>query len=280
MKNIILTFLLLIIILPASAQNLSKKKLGFVPYTDPDFTEEEYKESVYKHLYEAALRIFINTQRFIILDRGSFNILKIEKEFQKGDDLVNSELIAQGRILAAQILAIAKITTLSVSLNEDGKTYTTYIVCEFKQIDVETGKAINALQLQGSSKDIGGRNPASAGESISRAVKKMEKDLEKWVKENFPLAMKVLEINEDTKSLIAEGGRESGLSKSYKLRVIKMKMVNGKKFIETIGKLSFSDEGVGEETTKLLIPNEAEWYKFLNLWKEDKTSILVFEDNR
>lgn len=280
MKKIILTLLLFTTIFSISAQNLSKKKLGFVPYTDPDFTEEEYKEAVYKNLYEAALRTFINTQRFIILDRGSFNILKIEKEFQKGDDLVNSEIIAQGKILAAQILAIAKITTLSVSLNEDGKTYTTFIVCEFKQIDVESGKAVNALQLQGSSNDIVGKKAVSAEESISRAVKKMEKDLEKWVKENFPLAMKVLDINEESKSLIVEGGRESGLTKTYKLRVVKMKMLNGKKFVETIGKLSFSEEGIGEEATKLLIPNEVEWYKFLNLWKEDKANILVFEDNR
>lgn len=266
--------------LSLSAQTVAKKKLGFVPYTDPDFAEAEYREAVYKNLYEAALRIFINTQRFIVLDRGSFDVLKIEKEFQKGDDLINSEIIEQGKILAAQILAVAKITNLSVSLNEDAKTYTAFIVCEFKQIEVETGKAVSALQLQGTSSEMVGKKPMTPEEAISRAVKRMESSLEKWVRENFPLTMKILDINESEMALIAEGGRQTGLTKDYKLRVVKIKMLNDKKYVETIAKLSFSDESLGEETTKLRITNEEEWKKFLALWKQDKSSLLVFEDNR
>ncbi len=280
MKKLVLFLTLLICGFSLSAQSITKKKLGFVPYTDPDFAEEEYREAVYKNLYETALRIFINTQRFIILDRESFDVIKIEKEFQKGEDLINSEIIEQGKILAAQILAIAKITTLSVSLNEDGKTYTSFIVCEFKQIDVETGKAVNALQLQGSSADMLGKKPTTAQEAISRSVKKMENDLEKWVRENFPLAMKVLEVQESDMSLIVEGGRETGLTKQYKLRAVKLKMVDGRKYVETLAKVSFSSEGLGEEATKLLIKDEVEWKKFLAVWKTDKTSVLVFEDNR
>ena len=281
MKKLLLFLTLSICCLSLTAQSISKKKLGFVPYTDPDFAEEEYREAVYKNLYETALRIFINTQRFIILDRESFDIIKIEKEFQKGEDLINSEIIEQGKILAAQILAIAKITTLSVSLNEDGKTYTAFIVCEFKQIDVETGKAVNALQLQGSSAEMMiGKKPTTAQEAISRAVKKMENDLEKWVRENFPLAMKVLEVQESDMSLIVEGGRETGLTKQYKLRAVKMKMVNGRKYVETLAKVTFSSEGLGEEATKLIIKDEADWKTFLAVWKADKTSVLVFEDNR
>lgn len=280
MKQSLLILILSMVILSLSAQTITKKKLGFVPYTDPDFAEAEYREAVYKNLYEAALRIFINTQRFIVLDRGSFDVLKIEKEFQKGEDLINSDLIEQGRILAAQIIAVAKITTLSVTLNEDAKTYSAFVVSEFKQIDVETGKALSALQLQGSSAETIGKKPPTPEEAISRAVKKMEGSLEKWVKESFPLAMKILDVNEADMGIIAEGGRETGLTKDYKLRVVKLKMLNERRYAETVAKLSFSDEGLGEETTKLRITNEEEWRKFLAMWKQDKSSLLVFEDNR
>lgn len=280
MRYYLLLFCLAITIPSIHAQTVTKKRLGFVPYTDPDFAEPEYREAVYKNMYESALRIFINTQRFIILDRGSFNVLKIEKEFQQGEDLVNSEIIEQGKILAAQILAVAKITTLSVELNDDGNTYTAFIVCEFKQIDVETGKAVAALQLQGGTNEVIGKKPGTAQEAIAKAVKKMEKDLEKWVRENFPLAMNILDVNEGESYLVAEGGRETGLNKQYKLRAVQVKMVEGKKVVKTLGKLSFTKEGLGEETTKFLISDKEEWAAFLTVWKSDRKSVLVFEDNR
>lgn len=262
------------------AQSVSKKRLGFVPYTDPDFAEAEYREIVYKTMYESALRIFINTQRFVILDRGSFNILKLEKDFQKGEDLINSEIIAQGKILAAEILGIAKITNLSVELNGDGKTYSAFIVCEFKQVDVESGKAVSALQLEGSTKDLIGKKPTTAEEAISRSIKKMEKDLEKWVREKFPLAMNILEVNEEELYLVAEGGNQTGLTRAYKLRAVKVKTIEGKKVATTLGKLTLTSEGLGEETTRYTINDKLEWQNFLAAWKSDPSSILVFEDNR
>lgn len=280
MRYFILLFCLGVLMPAVWGQTVMKKKLGFVPYTDPDFAEAEYREAVYKSMYESALRIFINTQRFIILDRGSFNILKIEKEFQKGDDLINSEIIQQGKILAAEILAVAKITTLSVELNDDAKSYSAFIICEFKQIDVESGKAVAALQLQGSSSDLIGKKPASADEAIARAVKKMEKDLENWVRQSFPLAMNVLDVVESDMTLIVEGGRETGLDKQYKLRAVQVRMVGGKKSATTLAKLEFSREGLGEESTKFIISDKAEWAAFLAAWKADRTAVLVFEDNR
>lgn len=280
MRYSILLLLVLFLHSFTSGQTVVKKRLGFVPYTDPDFADEEYRESVYKNMYDSALRIFINTQRFIILDRGSFNVLKIEKDFQKGDDLINSEIIKQGKVLAAEILAVAKITTLSVDLNSDGKTYSAFIVCEFKQIDVESGRAVAALQLQGSSSEMIGKKPSSADEAIVKAVKKMEKDLEKWVRESFPLAMNVLSVDEVKMELTAEGGRETGLSKLNKLRAVRVQLVGGKKVVTTLARLAFTKESLGEETTKLIISDKLEWEAFRSAWKANPSEILVFEDNR
>lgn len=108
--------LLSLIFLPLLLSAQVKKKIGFIPYTDPENAEEELRELAYKNIYDAALRVFVNTQRFEVLDRGSFNIIKIEKEFQKGEDLANVEIIEQGKIAAAELLAVAKLTTFTVNL--------------------------------------------------------------------------------------------------------------------------------------------------------------------
>ena len=53
-KNIVTLFFLMAICACANAQNVMKKKIGFIPYTDPEFAEAEYRELAYKNIYDAA----------------------------------------------------------------------------------------------------------------------------------------------------------------------------------------------------------------------------------
>jgi hypothetical protein len=284
MKKTLFLLMLLGMTLNAEAQ---RKRLGFIPVADPNSENAEYRELAYNNIYETAQRIFVNTQRFDVIDRGSFNIVKIEKEFQQGDDLINSEIISQGKVLAAKILAVAKITTLVVSESADGKGYSAYITAEFKQIDVESGKTVNALQLKGESKDSGGeglfggegKRIKSPDETINRAVKQMEHDLERWVSENFPLSLPVLEVKDAEMTVIAEGGRDIGLSPRSKLRVVKVTIYpSGKRLFETLALVKLEKNDLGQDVTKVKVASKANWDKISQVAKDNIKGLMVTED--
>jgi hypothetical protein len=282
-----LNTLLLFLALPyfLLSQNVIKKQIGFIPYTDPANAEEENRELAYRNIYDAALRVFINTQRFEVLDRSSFNVLKIEKEFQKGEDLANSEIISQGKIVAAQLIAVAKITTLTITEADDGKGYSVYLTAEFKQIDVQSGEALNAFQLKSEIIDkqetMGIANKkriSTEEEAISRAVILMEKDLEKWIKRTFPMILKVMGTESDM-SIVVEGGHDIGLSDNFRMKAIKLKVFpNGKKLTTSIGKLEFTKDGVGEEVTILRFISKTDWDAFIKAWGTDQENLYVTED--
>lgn len=274
-----------ILCLPILAQAQVKKKIGFIPYTAPENADKKYRELTYKNIYDAALRVFVNTQRFDVLDRGSFDIIKIEKEFQKGEDLANVEIVDQGRISAAELLAVAKLSTFTITETDDGNGYSVFITAEFKQLDVETGRATNAYQLRAEAKD---RQSNVFGESknristieqaISMAVQKMEQDLEKWIKRQFPMILKVIEKVDAEKALIVEGGVDVGLNEKHNMKAITLTIIKDKKLIKTIGKLNFTKEGVGEELTTLVMNSKKDWQNFIKLWKTDPEKIYVTED--
>jgi len=268
--------------------NAVKKNIGFIPYTDPSNADKKYRELTYKNIYDAALRVFVNTQRFTVLDRGSFDIIKIEKEFQKGEDLANSEIISQGRVSAAELLAVAKISTFTITESDDGDGYSVYISAEFKQLDVKTGEATMAYQLVAEAKDkqggdvqiIKNKRIPTIEEAISIAVRKMEDDLARWIKGQWPLILKIIDVEDKKQRVVIEGGKDVGLSKSHKMKAVTLKVYEktGKKLIDTIGKLNYTREGIGEELTPLKMSSKKDWESFLKLWNENPDRIYVTED--
>ena len=196
MKQSIFTILLCLLLCDLQAQN-TKQKIGFIPYADPSsIGDEGYREMAYEYLYEVATRIFINTQRFDVLDRGKFDIVKLEKEITKGDDFINSEIVAQGNALATDAIVVAKVTALSVSESEieEGESvndvgWSAFFTVELKQLDVETTKALGAVQLVGEHKDGGSiltGDAKSPEQAISKAITKIERDLRAWINKKFP----------------------------------------------------------------------------------------------
>ena len=271
---------------------LPKQKLGFIPYSDPSADKYGYRQMAYENLYEAATRIFINTQRFDVLDRSKFNVLKLEKNFTKGDDFINSEIVAQGKALAAEVLAVAKVTALSVTESADKKGWSAFFTVEFKQIDVETSKALNAVQLKGEYQDeisimsmpgktVANPNRARSPEqAISKVVTKMEAALNKWIRDNFPIKMKILDKNDTEKILYARGGKDLGLSLQTQMCLRRVhKLSSGDVVAETIADLKFTKtDGVGDATTKFEPRNKKDWPKIVQALADFPTEVFIMED--
>ena len=266
-----------------------KQKLAFIPYTDSHSDEYKYRKMAYDYLYEAAIRIFINTQRFDVLDRSKFDILKIEKNVVKGDDFINSEIVAQGKALAADVLAVAKVTALTVDESENKKGWTIFFTVEFKQIDVETSRALNAMQLKGELQDeiltIGGKtleNPIKAKspeQAVSMVVSKMESDLNEWIHDKFPVRMIVLDRRDDEKILIAQGGKNIGLTVKNKMCIRRLhKLKTGEPIADTIAELKFTKaDGVGEFATKFEPKSKKDWEKIVQELSKYPDEIFIME---
>lgn len=278
--------LILLIMAPAMGQAQIKKTIGFIPYTAPENADRKFRELTYKNIYDAALRVFINTQRFNVLDRGSFNIIKIEKEFQKGEDLANVEIVEQGRVQAAELLAVAKLSSFKITESDDGGGFSVYITAEFKQLDVLSGQATNAYQLRAEINDkqsgfgIGNKRISSIEQAISMAVAKMETDLEKWIKRQFPMILPIVGMDENEMTIFVNGGTNIGLSLSNKMKLITLDLIGDeeRKLIKTIGSLSFTKEGIGEELTILKLNSKKDWSQLMKLYKQNKDRIYVTED--
>jgi len=288
MKKVILFAALCLFSLSIFAQS-AKQKLGFIPYADASSDQYNYRKMAYDYLYEAATRIFINTQRFEVLDRSKFNTLNIEKNMTKGDDFINAEIVAQGKVLAAEVLAVAKLTALSLSQSEENKAWTVFFTVELKQIDVETSKALNAMQLKGELNDkiiiIGNKtieNPKTAKspeEAISIVVSKMEKDLEEWIHEYFPVRMNIVYKNDEERILYANGGKNIGLTLRNNMCVRRdFRLPTGDRVVETIAELKFTKaDGVGETSTRFEPKNKKEWEKIVKAIKDYPGEIFVME---
>ena len=288
--TLLLTFSFLIIVL--CAQN--RPKLGFIPYSNPDTESGEYRELAYDYLYEAAIRIFINTQRFDILDRSKFDIVKLEQNFTKGDDFINSEIVAQGNALAAEVLAVAKLTALNVQPIKDGAGWTSFFTVELKQIDVETTKAVNAIQLKGEinvdgtikigNTEIpsGGGAATSPEQAIDKVVQQMETILRDWINEAFPIKMEVLDHDATNKVIYVRGGRNIGLTTKDKMSLRRIrKLKTGDVVEETIVELKFTKEdGVGEATTKFHPLKGKEWTLIMQALRQYPDEIFVMESAR
>lgn len=295
MKRLLPVILLCFIASSVFSQTQYKRqKLGFIPYSDPSADQYGYREMAYLNLYEAALRIFIESQRFDVLDRSKFDILKIEKNFTKGDDFINSEIVAQGRALAADILAVAKVTALSVTESEDRKGWSAFFTVEFKQIDVETSKAINAVQLKGEFNDEAtifslGKSDApnpnrakSPDQAISKVVSKMEETLFNWINENFPIKMEVIEIDEDNKKLYALGGKDIGLDTKINMCIRRIReLPTGEQVEETIAELKFTkSDGVGSTVTIFEPKSKKDWDSVVKAYEKYKDEVFIMESER
>lgn len=270
----------------------TKQKLGFIPYSNPDNDPSGYRDMAYNYLYESATRIFINTQRFEILDRSKFDILSLEKNYQKGDDFINSEIVAQGNSLAAEVLAVAKLTALSVTQDPE-KGWLAFFTVELKQIDIETSKAVDAVQLKGQLKPGGnitlgstivpsGGHISSPEQAIAKAVEQMEDRLYDWIHESFPVKMIVLDFDASNKVIYVKGGKDIGLNlkDNMCLRRIR-KLVTGDKVEETVAELKFTKtDGVGSSTTKFQPKKPKEWKKILEAIKNHPEEVFVMESAR
>jgi curli biogenesis system outer membrane secretion channel CsgG len=77
-----------------------------VEVNDPSHIEEA------KYLYDKIQSVFVESNRFSVLDRGNIKAVHSELENQKGVSSINAEVVDQGKIAGAEFLIVGKLLSL------------------------------------------------------------------------------------------------------------------------------------------------------------------------
>jgi len=267
-KQIILgTALLVGLSTVVSAQE--KTGVGILPFTYSSGAAE--RQSV-NSIQETVTNAFVKTKRFNIVDRSKMDALKNEKELQKSDDFIDGNVIQQGVSLGANFLISGHVISAQaeqmVATDDKGNrtiTYKAKLSITLKVIDVATGQVVisETIEPQAGNSLLGaiGLGYSSPESAMSTAIKGIEKKVDKFVSQNFPISFSIAEIQEKGNVLIA-GGSDFGLKKGDKLKVVEITTmeVNGKKMLrkKEIGQLKITKVEDGNFSTCSINSGDAE----------------------
>lgn len=217
----------------AKAQEQEKISLGIFPFSYAAGTV--YNENDVRSIQETVATGFIKTKRFEVVDRTLGQVIKIEKEIQKLEEYINGTVVPQGKSMGAQRILAGHVVSSSVdesSYTDDrGKTtlsYSAKITVNLKILDVETGKTTHSEIITGSAGgllDIPRR--ATPQEAISKAIERLNKEVDKFVAKAFPVEFHISEIQEkdgrgNAKKILITGGSAFGIEKGDILSVVEV----------------------------------------------------------
>jgi len=264
MKTIILHTLLSLISFTAYTQAENKTVVGVLPITGRG-VKDNYLTEITRKVTES----FIETHRFIVVDRTKMNVIEKERNLQKSESFIDGSVVEQGKSLGAEYLVTGNVDQYS----NDGQ------VCKMKIslsiLDVTTGqttstevidtkggnrrKGLGKAGLLGGALAVGSRVPgvglaAMAGaaalhgrdDNYADARKKVfEKSLndiypqiQDFVTVNFPATFTVVSVENTTKAgkaatLLIAGGKDMGIAAGQKMKLMKLQplQVNGQQMV-------------------------------------------------
>ncbi len=262
------TLLFILVFSLLCSRSLAEEKIvvGIVPFTGSVIPDDLRAEIV-----NAVTQSFIETKRFIIVDRTKLDQVDKERNLQKTENFIDGKVVEQGKSLGAQYL----ITGIVNQYFNDGE------MCKMSfsinVVDVATSQILNTTTIDtkkgGHAKSaghagllaggllaashvpvVGMAALAGAGAMNRRTnttsndggkIKVFEKSLndiapqiEDFVEENFPASYPVVKIEKKNKkghvvSVLIAGGKSTGLEEGQKLKIVRLTEleVSGKKVV-------------------------------------------------
>lgn len=305
MKKPILLFIFFLTTLLSFAQEASDNYiLGVFPVTTSVSGGEKYVEKLNAILSVA----FLEKKRFTIVDRTKLEQITKERNLQKQEEFLDGFVAEQGKSLGAQYLIQGNIDNLSAQSTQIRKSRTVgsypnqttqyyyvpgYSVTASVSItifDVSTGqiKGTKIFNLSGT------WETENREEAINASLNKLSPKIEKgarvskaplfiWINDMFPVAMKILKVEESDKKgrpkmVLIKGGEDMDLHRGRMGGSILQVYINDKMEIDgkvfdrqlPIGEIMV-DENQGEFTICKVKDGADEILKRMN---EGKTLLL------
>jgi len=232
MKTQLILFILMGILITPIAY-AQKSTVGILAFTH---VAEASDVQTTNAIQESVTNAFVKTKRFNIVDRAKMDALKSEKELQKSEDFMDGSVVAQSASLGADYLVSGHVISAQAEMMtfDDGSTsYKAKFSINLKVIDVATSQVVTSENISPKAGSLlagaSGMGPKTPAKAISKALKDIEKDIDQFVSNNFPLTGKIAEMTSDSELLLALGS-QYGVSKKDKFKVVAVSVmeVDGK----------------------------------------------------
>jgi TolB-like protein len=187
-----------------------KTTVGILSFTQ---SKDIHETQTLTSIQDAVIHAFVKTKRFDILDRTSVEAWVNEKELQKSEDFLESDqTVDQNSSLGAEYLVSGNLSSLHIQemiLADSSIIYGAKLYINLKVINVESGETISSTTITpvagnqlAAAYGIGAKTPEMA---IAKALKDIEKQIDTFVAENFPLNITIAEITNINELLLAVG---------------------------------------------------------------------------
>ena len=239
---IIVSMLLGIMPYMASGQEREKLRLGVLGFTVAEGSEIDPQDV--STVQDIVINSFINSQRFVILEREMLEQLKGETENQKEESFINSisSLAEQGRLVGAEYLLLGKVSKISVEefTSKAGvRSFIAYVTVTIRIVNVESGEidGSSTITVQPNLIDRKLLKAATRGAALRKIEKPVNKGVNKFIQDYVPIEIRLGKIIETKKgkvsSLYVLAGEKQGVRVGTKVEIIKV---------------DFEDFGDGEKT--------------------------------
>lgn len=223
--------------LNARSQNNDKMVVGVAKFTSE--TDSPFVDAV----SEKIVQIVSDTKRFTVVDRTSYAKVREELELQKSEAFLDSKnTVQQDVALAAEYMIIGHLIKMNIysMKNPDGSVngYKASAAFTLKVNNVETGETTEAAHFQTEVSP----QAASKEQAVNQALASIEKPVNEYFIQTFPVYAKILKVTEVkkdvAKTVLINGGRNAGLKVGDKLAVEVTEMLDGKPYPDEIGSLA------------------------------------------
>ena len=230
-------------------------------------------------IYEKVKQAFIATNRFEIVDRKNFEKINSEKELQKTENFLNSDIVAQANAKGAEQLVTGRVIYVNYTKHatESSFYYDCNISFSLDVLDVETGQVIYSATLKPEDSFLNSVLKSSLGanstpaKAFDNSLIRMQKYIDAFIENYFPIHTQILEIveikKEEAKEVLLNVGTQTGTQKNDKYSVIEITTYEvGVKSIKReieIGELKVTDvQGAEISSAKVTKGGEAILEKF------------------
>lgn len=266
MRKTSLLFTFSLTVLLSFTQEVSDNfTIGILPVTATNNSAKAYCALV----QDAVTNVFSGKKRFTLVDRTKFDQIAQERNLQKSEDFLDGQVTEQGKSLGAQYLIQGNISQLSTQSVQIAKTRTvgsypnqttqTYYVPGYnvtfalvlQTVDVATGQIKSAKTISTTKRYETTNADQAIGSALQSSLDNYRGDspLKQWADKTFPVAMKILKVEESDKKgrpkmVLIKGGEDMGLHRGKMGGSILQVYINDK--MEVDGKVFDRQLPVGE----------------------------------
>ncbi len=210
-KKIILFLILLTPFFKSEVTSAQKKDVvAFIPFSKSGELEKLAEE----RLYNLVTTVFINAQRFKVLEMNNISVATNCRNYPTNADSIHRAIAKYGLLNGAKIIIIGFLSNVTTT-QDDKKNWSASISVDLKYVNVETGICDFALSLLSGTMIL--PNSKSPEEAINKAFKNIEPNVGKWIKEKFPLERPISGFEEDAENkvynVVVDGGTDVGFKK-------------------------------------------------------------------